>query len=160
MLMTPIDEVVEEIRRIVRPGGALAAVIGSDRRPPGAWAEFIDIARELGAAPMIALGDARMRTPAGIRDVFAATAGWTEIAIEEFDLNLDGPWPQIEALLFGTYVPDLVEAQLRERLRQETVTRIPALADTQGVIRCRLGMRLIQFCRVESSETQPRDSRS
>ncbi len=160
MLMAPIDEIVREIRRILRPGGALAAVIGSDRRPPGAWAEFIDIARELGAAPIIALGDARMRMAAGIRDVFAATAGWTEIAIEEFDLNLDGPWPQVEAFLFGTYIPALAEPALREPLLREVRARIPASADARGIIRCRLGMRLIQFRRVESSETQPRDSRS
>jgi SAM-dependent methyltransferase len=161
MLMAPIDEVVREIRRVLRPGGMLAGVVGSDRRPPGAWAEFVDIARELGAASMITLGDGRMRTPAGIREVFSAATGWTEIAIEEFDLNLDGPWPQIEAFLFGTYVPDLVESALRERLRHETVARIPALADAQGIIACRAGLRQIQFRRGEEpNKTQPPDARS
>jgi len=160
MLMAPIDEVVGEIRRILRHGGALAAVIASDRRSPGAWAEFLDIVRELGAAPMIALGDSRMRTIAGIRDVFSTSRGWSEIAIEEFDLTLDGPWPQVEALLLSTYIPALAKPALREPLLREIRARIPALANSQGVIRCRLGMRLIQLRRVESGETQPRDSRS
>ena len=125
----------------------LAAVVGSDRRPPGAWAEFVAIARELGAVPTIALGDPRARTLAGIRGVFGAPAEWIEIAVDDFEVNIDGPWPQVEAHLFGTYVSDALAPEFREPLRRETAIRIPALADAHGIIPCRLGMRLLQFRR-------------
>jgi SAM-dependent methyltransferase len=161
MLMAPLDDVIREMHRVLRPGGVLGAVVGSDRRPPGAWAEFIEIARELGASPKISLGDSRMRTVAGIRDVFSAAGEWTEIAIDDFEHNVDGPWPQVEAFLFGTYVSDLLEPALREPLRRETHARIPPLADSHGTIPCRTGMRLIQFRRTETpSEMQPLHSPS
>ncbi len=153
MLMAPLDAVLREMHRILRPGGMLAAVVGSDRRPPGAWAEFIAIARELCALPTIAIGDPRARTVAGIRAVFGASTEWTEIAIDEFEVNIDGPWAQVEAHLFATYVSDLLAPALREPLRREAAVRIPALADTRGVIPCRLGMRLLQYRRADASAT-------
>jgi SAM-dependent methyltransferase len=144
MLMAPLDEVIREMHRVLRPGGMFAAVVGSNIRPPGAWGEFIAIVRELGAVPTIAIGDPRTRAVAGIREAFGA---WTEIAIDDFELNIDGRWPEVEANLFGTYVPDLLEPALREALRRETTARIPALAGADGIIPCRLGMRLLQFRR-------------
>jgi SAM-dependent methyltransferase len=116
MLMAPLDEVIREMHRVLRPGGMLAAVVGSDQRPPGAWAEFVAIARELGAASTIVLGDPRARTVVGIRDVFGAPGGWTEIAIDDFEVNIDGPWAQVEAHLFGTYVCDALAPEFREPL--------------------------------------------
>ena len=161
MLMTPLDEVIREMHRVLRPGGMLAAVVGSDRSRPGAVAEFISIVRELHAAPTIGLGDNRMRTAVGIRDVFGALDAWTEIAIEDFELNVDGPWPQVEAYLFGSYVSDLLEPRFRDPLRREASARIPALADSDGTIPCRTGMRLLQFRRADArGKGRATDSRS
>jgi SAM-dependent methyltransferase len=147
MLMRPLDAVLQEMHRVLRPGGMFAAVVQSERRLPGAWADFIAIARELGAAMTITLGDVRARTAGGIRDAFGAAGAWTEIGIDDFDLNLDGPWPQVEAYLFGSYVPDLIEPRLREPLRREALARIPALAGADGTVACSAGMRLLQFRR-------------
>jgi SAM-dependent methyltransferase len=151
MLMAPLDAVIREMHRIVRPGGILAAVVGTDRRPAGAWAEFIAIVRELGAMPTMAIGDSRARTTAGIREVFGGHGTWTEIGIEDFDLNIDGIWPQVESYLFDTYVPELIDPRLRAPLRREVAKRIPPLADAHGIVPCRLGMRLLQFRRFDAS---------
>jgi SAM-dependent methyltransferase len=148
MLMAPIDEVMSEVHRVLRPGGVFAVVVGGDSRPPGAWAEFVAIARELCGAPTLALGDGRMRTPGGTRQLFAAPGAWSEIGIEDFELSVDGVWPEVESLLFGTYIPELLDASLREPLRREAAARIPALADADGVIPCRVGMRLLRFRRL------------
>ena len=152
MLMAPVDEVIGEIHRVLRPGGVFAAIVGSDYRPPGAWTEFVAIARDLGGAPRLALGDARVRTMHGILELFAATGAWSEAAIDNFELSLDGTWPQVEAILFETYVPDLLEPVFREPLRQAASQRIPALAGADGIVRCRIGMRLMRFHRLPDTD--------
>ena len=146
MLMAPLNEVAREVHRVLRPGGVFAAVVSSERLPPGAWAEFIAIVRGLGAAQTIAIGDKRAYTAAGLRTTFSAP-GWSEIAIEDFELNVDGDWSQVEAYLFGSYIPDLLEPRFREPLRRESGKRIPTLADRSGNIPCRIGMRLLRFRR-------------
>ena len=146
MLMAPLDEVVAEAHRVLRPGGMFAAVVSSDRLPSGAWAEFIGILRGLGAAPTIRIGDRRAYTVEGLRETFKAPR-WSEITMEDFELELDGTWPQVEAYLFASYVPDLLESRFRESLRREAAVRIPRLADGRGNIPCRIAMRLLAFRR-------------
>ncbi|MEO8740290.1 MAG: class I SAM-dependent methyltransferase [Casimicrobiaceae bacterium] len=148
MLMQPIEAVIGQLHRILRPAGLLAAVVGSDVRLPGALEEFFAIARGLASAPTAVLGDRRVRTADGLRELFAATGTWRELAIDTFEINLDGPWPRVEAILFDTYVPNLLEPAFREPLRRATAQRIPALADADGIVPCRIGLRLMRFQRL------------
>lgn len=84
MLMDDVDGVLSEVRRVLRPGGSFAAVVGSDDRAP--WvADVFRALKELRLRLEIpwspTLGDERVRGPQALRALIEG-AGFTGFAYE------------------------------------------------------------------------------
>lgn len=118
MLMTPLLPVLTEARRLLRPNGLFAGVVGSANLQGFA----LMYARALSSfthkefpkyKPKFA-GDPRARTVEGIRE-FLAEAQLTEIHVKEFNITIAGQPETIGAFFEDMYNVTLLAADMRAR---------------------------------------------
>jgi len=128
MLFDELDAVVSELRRVIRPGGVFAAVLGggptADDRDGCAFHRFLAIAAPRGPG----YGDRRARTEAGWAALFDARP-----TFERFELDVSGSFDDVWRFLGASYQLAGDDApRVREALRV-------AYAD-RAVVPCRLVM--------------------
>jgi ubiquinone/menaquinone biosynthesis C-methylase UbiE len=144
MLMDDIEQVIKEIRRVLRPQGYFAAVVGRGFLL-GDVSEvligvLLPILREEAAA--LPFGDPRTRT----------NDGWTGLLEHDFenlqfeDLNLDWePLPhELWDSLVQTYDIDRLSEPARARLRERFLQVVSHVQQSDGTIRTGWAVRLIR----------------
>lgn len=123
MLFDEPERVVAELARVLAPGGAFLAVLGGgpvDGGEPDAFHRFLAI---LGRRPRAVprLGDARTRTEAGWRALFA---GWHVAPFERWAINLGGRFDDVWTFLDASYeLAPADAAAVRAELRAATGER-------------------------------------
>ncbi len=125
MLMSPIEPVIAELRRVMKPAGRLAAVIGGPR-VAGSLAEEITLLtarflkRHFPRMQSPRVGDARFSSADGIRDLFAPARGFADdLAFEDFLIEVRGDLGAFWAFWKDTYLAAIVPAELKPRFRAE-----------------------------------------
>jgi SAM-dependent methyltransferase len=84
MLMTPIEDVVAEIARVLRPGGRFTATIGAaGGRGEPAKLFFPRLVEAMKGGGLPEFGDKRLHDVAGLAALFARPT-WTDFASEDF----------------------------------------------------------------------------
>ena len=149
MLMDPVEEVVREIDRVLKPGGVFCAVIGGGDPPGGAYADFIAVLQEALArrpqAPIV-LGDPRTQSAEGLRDLFGPPGGLGgAVEVEEVVLHLDGPGEQVRQFLTATYWSSLLSAEEWGEVDREVTARLAVLCREDGTVPCPLGLRRLWY---------------
>lgn len=98
MLFDDLERVVAEIDRVLAPGGQFVAVLGGGPTAEGfdAFHMFLSMLPKGGRR----LGDARARSEAGWRQLFA---GWSEPVFERWELDLSGPFEDVWRFLGASY---------------------------------------------------------
>lgn len=120
-IMSRVDEVVEEITRVLVPGGSFVAVVGGGPKLGDAFEVFVELALTAikpGQAPP-RLGDMRARTSTGLEELFAPSRGFSAPKIDDHAIDLSGPFEQVWNCLATIY--DL--AHFDERQRSELKTK-------------------------------------
>jgi ubiquinone/menaquinone biosynthesis C-methylase UbiE len=143
MLMVPVEPVVQELARVLRPGGIFSAVVGSTSAPahtsgvselegPRAlWTAIGATLREFWQREYPRLhtdgrvGDARASTEDGWKELFRTETGFTgEVEMQELEVLVreseEGTWEFFN----GTYLVDLLDATKREDLRSRVMAVI------------------------------------
>lgn len=119
MLLDPVDPVLSEVRRVLRPGGRFAFVVGGPGVEGDVWSRLVDAFLAL-PRRTLRLGDARSRSEAGLR---ALMAGFEQVRIEPFVVTVPGDRATIWAQFQSTYNPDLSNpdtmADLERRFLEE-----------------------------------------
>lgn len=126
MLMVPVEPVVQELARVLVPGGSFAAVVDRRAAPEnllGALQQLIGafVAERHPGMQKAPTGDPRTQTEAGLHELFHPETGF-ESAIEllDFEIPMRFTPPELWAFLADTYfvgmLPEAEKAELRERI--------------------------------------------
>ena len=142
MLMIPIEPVVAELARVLRPGGIFSAVVASMSASAGMGGPGVGPQRELWIRTSAALrqfwqdeypglqmegrvGDGRAMTEDGWRELFNPTAGFTgDVEVEEFEVIVDGVAEDIWSFFERSYLVEMLDADNRDRLRSRLIAVI------------------------------------
>jgi SAM-dependent methyltransferase len=143
MLFDDAPRVVDELARVIRPGGIFAAVLGPGRGSSELLARFGAFLHEAEAAESLAplrVGDPATFAEDSLRALFANDA-WSDVRLHEARAIFDGPDEQVQATLLSMYdvarLSDEGRAELARRLASEMDERRQAGASTE----CVLGLR-------------------
>jgi ubiquinone/menaquinone biosynthesis C-methylase UbiE len=144
MLMDDIERVIAEIRRVLRPRGQFAAIVGRSFLL-GEASEVLHnvlapIAREEGSS--LRFGDPRTRS----------TDGWSALLERDFDHlrfeDLDVLWEPLPHELWDslteTYSVDRLSSPAKARLQERFIDALGALQQPDGTLRTGWGVRLIR----------------
>lgn len=144
MLMGDADQVVAEVRRILRPGGVFAAIVGREFLLGEAMNTLMEVFRPIARdnlAPL-AFGDRRTRDEAGWRELFGSA--FNALTFEDVDV----PWQTTpDALwhsLLETYDIDRLPDEARDELRTRLLAEFARLVQADGAIHTGFGLRLIR----------------
>lgn len=142
MLMTDLDRVLAEIRRVLRPQGRLLAVLSGRReQQTGIYADFLT---GLTAVPgfadrVIALGDRRLRTAEACREALAA-AGFTLWRYEPLPVRFRLPPGQEWALFGEMYTDDWLTSAETAALRDRVVEAMREARQADGSVIVEIGL--------------------
>jgi ubiquinone/menaquinone biosynthesis C-methylase UbiE len=147
MLMDDADAVANQVRRVLRPSGVFAAVLGTglDDTPAGlAWRQAMDAAMAADAErPRLRFGDRRTRSAEGLQALFAS--GFHGHRFEPFTATTEGSPASLWDSLQLSYDPALLSAAGQLRLRDTALAAWHALPAGQPL---QLRWRLAEFsCR-------------
>jgi ubiquinone/menaquinone biosynthesis C-methylase UbiE len=144
MLMDDIETVIVEIRRVLKPGGTVSAVVGGKSLSQPVldiWLDTLKPALADEKLPAIRFGDSRMRTAQGVQELFGA--GFREIVVQELDLCFDTPPALLWERLAGSYDVDRLPPTRAEQLRARFIAAIEPLVREDGTVACTDGLRQV-----------------
>lgn len=144
MLMDDIEQVVREMRRVLRPGGQFAAIVGRTFLLGEVNDVFMRVFKPIAsdALPPLRFGDRRTGSEAGWRELL--DAGFADV---EFD-DIDVPWTptptELWTALLDTYDIDRLDDDARRRLRSAFLDGVAPLQAVDGLIATGWGLRLVR----------------
>ena len=148
-LLAPVDVAVAEIRRVLAPGGTVAAVVLGGGFPACdatlAFQRALSQARAQTTAAMRAplTLDRRTSDPYSLAALFSPKAGFGGVAVSDLRLRLAGSEDELWAFFAGFY--DVAGLPARELAHVEAATRaaLAGVAVGEGIAAAALSLRLI-----------------
>jgi ubiquinone/menaquinone biosynthesis C-methylase UbiE len=143
MLMDDIEQVVCEVRRVLRKGGTFSAVVGRTFLTGDIGPVFSDIFRPIAMANLapMPLGDARTRSEAGWNELLAH--GFTEIVFEDLEVDWAPTPEQLWSEMLETYDVDRMSETARAEFKSKWLSASEALQREDGTLKTGWGLRLI-----------------
>ena len=142
MLMDDAPQVLEEVRRILKPGGVFAAVVGGGAAASPAHDVFVSLLRQYRKLPefeSLRLGDGRLYTPEGIAGLFRPAFG--QPAIDDIVLRQRcgpaGVWEWFHGLYNLAWLDPADRAEIGPRFAQEVATLCDADGKMEHIVRLR-----------------------
>jgi ubiquinone/menaquinone biosynthesis C-methylase UbiE len=146
MLMLPVESVVAELSRILKPQGKFSAVIGGTSQT-GLYLElrqsmFQFIISRYPKVKEARVGDPRTASLNGLRELFRADLGFAEVeSLVDFDLEVhtkpEGIWDLMKDLYFVAILPESEKSELRSHLISIGARNVDAL----GVVHFKFPMK-------------------
>lgn len=133
MLMDDAPRVLGEVRRVLQPGGAMAAVVGGGGAASPAHEVFVSLLRQypkLADFESLRLGDGRLYTPEGIVELFRPAFGLP--AIDDIVLRRRSAPDGLRDWLSGLYNIAWLEPRDRAAIGRRFVQDVASLCEADG----------------------------
>lgn len=152
MLMAPIEPVISELSRVLKPGGHFAAVMGA--APTG------DVLGDiLGAGLKVFCkrfpkgmeaqkGDPRVASAEGLAELFSSERGFGPVRLQEFHLNASLNAAGLWRMLRNTYFVSVLDEADHADLRRELQVLAENHGDSAGAVHFKFPIKLIATGRV------------
>jgi len=161
MLMSPIEPVLAEIARVLKPGGRFAAVIGMWGAPEDADAACLQALRaalseEHVASSMKGLGDLRFRSEEGLKGLFDATPDLQgTFQLMPIELELRCPVERMVSDYTLLYPIELLTEGAQDRLKQNYRDAVAPWVDESGRVLSRSRLALFSVERTTPVTATP-----
>jgi SAM-dependent methyltransferase len=151
MLMNPIVDVIEELRRELKLGGVFTAVVPGFLQMGDAYELFIQALRQAfdrdGLEFKTRLGDPRTHSIDGIRSLFGENSGFSSPIIEDYVLKLDATPEKLCSVFSFNYNVELLSPENQEKLKCELREKFKSISSSEGLTPCSMGLREITVLR-------------
>ncbi|MGK5050658.1 class I SAM-dependent methyltransferase [Janthinobacterium sp. RB2P8] len=144
MLMDDIEQVMREIRRVLRPDGQFAAIVARTFLLGEVNDVFMRVFKPIAsdALPPLRFGDRRTGSETGWRELL--DAGFADVAFDDIDV----PWTptpgELWAALLDTYDIDRLDHDARQLLHGAFMEAVAHLQAGDGKIATGWGLRLVR----------------
>ncbi len=144
MLMDDIEQVMREIRRVLRPGSQFATIVGRTFLLGEVNDVFMRAFKPIAsdALPPLRFGDRRAGSEAGWRELL--DAGFADVEFDDIDVPWTPPPASLWAALLDTYDIDRLDDDARQRLRSAFLDAVTPLQASDGTIATGWGLRLVR----------------
>jgi SAM-dependent methyltransferase len=144
MLMGEVEVVVSELARVLTPGGAFAAILGGGPRAGSAFELFLEIfleayRRQPERIPR--LGDPRLRTDAGLREIFGR--GFAPPVVRDAYVDVGGALETVCECLMTIYESAALPEHERKLVREAFADHARPLQRPDGTLSCEVAIRLV-----------------
>jgi SAM-dependent methyltransferase len=138
MLLQPLEQVLMEIARVLRPDGLFAAVVPAS--PPDDAAGAISAFRtawrsasEIYPVDIPSIQDDRAIDPERLSPLLAAS-GFTSVSVQSFPVSRSMTVDEAEELYLLTYLPDLLPPDGLAELRRMVNSNLAEIATDEGTV--------------------------
>lgn len=144
MLMGDMEQVIREIRRVLRKSGTFAAIVGRSFLTGNVGEVFMDIFRPIAKAnlPHLPIGDARTRSEAGWRELLQD--GFANVVFEDIEIDWTPTPVQLWSDMLDTYDTDRMSETVRAQFRSELLSALAPMQREDGTLKTGWGLRLVQ----------------
>ncbi|MBI0328651.1 class I SAM-dependent methyltransferase [Burkholderia plantarii] len=144
MLMDDVEQVIREIRRVLRQNGTFCAIVGRTFLTGKIGQVFSDVFKPIAKTHLtqLSLGDARTRSESGWRDLLRHE--FVDVVFEDIEIDWTPAPEQFWLDLLDTYDADRMPEAARARLKRELWPALASLQDENGRLQTGWGLRLIQ----------------
>ncbi len=153
MLFDDARSVVQELARVIRPGGLFATILGP---APGSsevvarYGAFLRDAEEAENLSPLRVGDSATYSMDSLRALFAGDA-WNALSIDDLRLVFESSDEQIQATLLGMYNVARLSKKGRDALASRLANEMHDRRETGRPAECTLGLRHLVVRRASSS---------
>ena len=145
MLMDDIEQVLREIRRVLRKDGKLATIVGRGFLLGAVGDAYLQVFRQVAQQDALAhlpMGDPRMRTEEGWRALLGTD--FEQVTVQDIDVAWQPDFAELWQSLSATYDVDRLTPAARVQLQERFKTAIEHLPQADGTFATGWGLRLIQ----------------
>jgi SAM-dependent methyltransferase len=144
MLMGDLEQVFSEIRRILRPSGSVAFIVGGKGLLEPVRHLYLNELRPILREENVSLRLHNERTTSeeGWRTLLSPS--FTDCRFTDVDLRIDATPTEIwDSFLSTTYDVDLLSSDGQQKLRERTIAALASHCDSNGKLRYGCGLRLV-----------------
>lgn len=151
MLMTPITPVVDELKRVLKPGGAFSAVIGLRQNTTELYSSLQTVLKSFLHKHVpnlrdVKVGDSRTSTIDGLSNLFLDEGGFSKLErVEDFSLVMDVEVEEVWSIFRDMYFIDLMGKEYQIQLEKELISIAKCYMDSENRVQIDWPMRKFTF---------------